>query len=130
MDIGLLQRAMDASSMRQKVISDNLANAETPNYKAKQVVFEDVLRQHLSNQTQFEGKRTDPRHLVIGQADGLPMATTVVNSNTVMQNNGNNVDVDEEMTQMGKNALWYDTLTEQLNSEFQQLSIAIKGRSS
>jgi len=33
------------------------------------------------------------------------------------------------MTEMGKNALWYYTLTEQLNSEFQQLSIAIKGRS-
>jgi flagellar basal-body rod protein FlgB len=46
-----------------------------------------------------------------------------------MQNNGNNVDIDGEMTNMGKNSLWYYTLTQQLNSEFQQLSIAITGRS-
>jgi len=46
-----------------------------------------------------------------------------------MQNNGNNVDIDNEMTQMSKNSLWYYTLTQQLSSQFQQLSIAIKGRS-
>lgn len=130
MDIGILQRAMDASSLRQKVISDNLANAETPNYKSKQVAFEDVLKQHLSNQTQFEGKRTDSRHLNIGQGDELPTPVTLVNSNAIMLNNGNNVDVDKEMAQMGKNALWYYSLTEQLNSEFQRLSTAITGRSS
>ncbi|MBT2657828.1 flagellar basal body rod protein FlgB [Bacillus sp. ISL-18] len=128
-NINLLNRALDASSLRQQVISNNLANAETPGYKAKQVVFEDILKQHLANQTNFVGTRTNPRHIVIGQpTDGIT-AKMVENTDTVMQNNGNNVDPDAEMTEMGKNALWYYTLTEQLNSEFQQLSIAIKGRS-
>ncbi|HJV45266.1 MAG TPA: flagellar basal body rod protein FlgB [Bacillota bacterium] len=129
MNINLLQRAMDASSMRQQVISNNLANAETPYYKAKQVVFEDVLKQQLSDRMKFEGKRTDPRHLYIPSNGDIPTGQIVVNTGAVMQNNGNSVDVDQEMTQMGKNALWYYTLTEQLNSEFQQLGIAIKGRS-
>lgn len=128
-NISLLQSAMDASSLRQKVISNNVANVETPNYKAKQVVFEDILKQHLSNQTNFEGNRTDPRHLVIGNSNDIPTAKTVENTETVMQNNGNNVDIDQEMTSMGKNALYYYTLTQQLDSEFQQLSIAITGRS-
>ncbi|MDQ0199557.1 flagellar basal body rod protein FlgB [Neobacillus ginsengisoli] len=127
-NISLLQSALDASSLRQQVISNNLANAETPGYKAKQVAFEDILKQHLSNQTNFVGNRTDSRHLVIGNTVDIPTAQTMENTETVMQNNGNNVDVDQEMTSMSNNALWYYTLTQQLNSEFQQLSIAITGR--
>ncbi|WP_066366971.1 flagellar basal body rod protein FlgB [Neobacillus fumarioli] len=127
--INLLQLALDASSLRQQVISNNLANAETPGYKAKQVVFEDILRQKLAGQSNFTGKQTDPRHIPIGSPPAIPSAQIVANNDTVMQNNGNNVDVDQEMTQMGKNALWYYALIEQLNSQFQQLSIAITGRS-
>lgn len=128
-NINILQSALDASSLRQQTISNNIANAETPEYKSKQVVFEDLLKQHLTNQSTFVGKRTDARHLVIGKSENLPSAKMVEDSNTVMQNNGNNVDVDGEMTRMGENSLWYYTLTQQLTSEFQQLSIAIKGRS-
>lgn len=128
-NISLLQKALDASSLRQQVISNNISNAETPGYKAKQVVFEDILKKHLTNQTNFEGNRSDARHLVIGRPAIIPSPSVVENTNTVMQNSGNNVDIDEEMTRMGKNSLWYYTLTEQINSEFQQLSIAIKGRS-
>jgi flagellar basal-body rod protein FlgB len=128
-NIGLLKSALDASSLRQQVISNNIANAETPGYKGKQVVFEDILKQHLSNQTTFVGNRTDPRHFVIGNPSDIPTARTVENTDSVMQNSGNNVDIDAEMTNMGKNSLWYYTLTQQVNSEFQQLSIAITGRS-
>jgi flagellar basal-body rod protein FlgB len=127
-NISLLQNALDASSLRQQVISNNIANSETPGYKAKKVVFEDILKQHLSNQASIVGNRTDSRHLMIGSSNSVPNAQIVENTETVMQNNKNNVDVDQEMTDMGKNSLWYYTLTEQLNSEFQQLSIAITGR--
>ena len=128
-NIGILQSALNASSLRQQVISNNISNAETPDFKSKQVMFEDILKQQLSNQTNFVGKRTDSRHVVIGKSGTIPSAQTVENSDTVMQNNGNNVDIDKEMTLMSKNSLWYYTLTQQLSSQFQQLSIAIKGRS-
>jgi flagellar basal-body rod protein FlgB len=127
-NIGLLHSALNASSLRQQVISDNIANSETPNYKGKQIVFEDILKSHLSNQKRFVGSYTDSRHIILGESKNIPFARTVVNKETVMQNNGNNVDIDAEMTMMGKNSLWYNTLSEQLISEFQHLSIAIKGR--
>lgn len=128
--IGILSSALNASNLRQQVISNNIANAETPNYKAKQVMFEDVLKEKLNNhnQTNFAGQRTDPRHFEIGRSAGIPTAVTVENTETMMQNNGNSVDIDAEMTKMGNNSLWYYSLTQQLNSEFQKLSIAIKGR--
>ena len=128
--INLLQSALGASSLRQQVTSNNLANSEVPGYKAKQVLFEDILKRKLANQDQsnFVGKRTDSRHILIGDSSGIPTAQILENSETVMQNNGNNVDVDLEMTNMGKNALWYNSLTQQLNNQFQELSIAITGR--
>ncbi|WHZ05411.1 flagellar basal body rod protein FlgB [Neobacillus sp. YX16] len=128
-NISLLQSALNASSLRQQVISNNLSNAETPGYKAKHIVFEDILKQHISSQSNFVGKQTNSRHIEIGKPSYIPTALTVEETQTFMQNNGNNVDVDAEMTNMGKNALWYYTLTQQLTSEFQHLSIAIKGRS-
>lgn len=128
-NIGLLHSALDASSLRQQTISNNIANAETPGYKARKVIFEDILKQQIANQSKFVGNRTDSRHVVIGQGGNIPVAETVEDTNTIMNNNGNNVDVDGEMTQMGKNSLWYYTLSQQITSEFQQLSIAIKGRS-
>ncbi|MFK9090578.1 flagellar basal body rod protein FlgB [Bacillus salipaludis] len=128
-NIGILQSALNASSLRQQVISNNISNAETPGFKSKQVMFEDILKQQLSSQTNFVGKRTDSRHVVIGKSGTIPSAQMVENSDTIMQNNGNNVDIDKEMTLMSKNSLWYYTLTQQLSSQFQQLSIAIKGRS-
>ncbi|CRK80914.1 flagellar basal body rod protein FlgB [Neobacillus massiliamazoniensis] len=128
-NIGILQSALDASSLRQQVISNNIANAETPGFKGKQVVFEDLLKQHLSNQSNFVGNRTDPRHIVIGDATLAPTPQIVENTDTVMQNNGNNVDIDKEMTNLSKNALWYYSVTQQLDSQFQQLSVAVTGRS-
>jgi flagellar basal-body rod protein FlgB len=128
--INLLQSALGASSLRQQVTANNLANSEVPGYKAKQVLFEDILKRKLASQDQsnFVGKRTDIRHILIGDSSDIPTAQILENSDTVMQNNGNNVDVDLEMTNMGKNALWYNSLTQQLNNQFQELSIAITGR--
>jgi flagellar basal-body rod protein FlgB len=127
--IGLLHSALNASSLRQQVLSNNIANAETPGYKVKKVVFEDILKTHLSNQKNFVANATDSRHFLFGETTNIPNARAVEMTETVMQNNRNNVDIDAEMTEMGKNSLWYYTLTQQLTSEFQNLSIAIKGRS-
>jgi flagellar basal-body rod protein FlgB len=126
--ISILHSALNASNLRQDVISNNIANAETPGYKSKQVVFENILKQQLSNQTNFKGTRTDSRHFNIGLPSNLPQPEVVELTETIIQNSGNNVDIEEEMTRLSKNALWYYTLTQQLNSEFQKLSIAIKGR--
>jgi flagellar basal-body rod protein FlgB len=128
-NISLLKSALDAANLRQQVIANNIANAETPRYKAKQVVFEDILKKHLSNQTTFVGTKTNPRHIAIGNDGNIPLPQIVEDTETVMNNNGNNVDLDHEMIQMGKNSLWYYTLTQQLSGQFANLSYAIKGRS-
>ncbi|MEN3027251.1 MAG: flagellar basal body protein, partial [Chlorobiota bacterium] len=60
----LLNRALDAYALRQRVIAENIANATTPNYRPHRVRFEELFQRHygVSNR----GIRTDDRHIPIG----------------------------------------------------------------
>ncbi|MEH7336033.1 flagellar basal body rod protein FlgB [Neobacillus drentensis] len=121
-NITILQQALDASVLRHNAISNNLANVNTPNYKPQKVVFEEILKGELSN-TRFTGNRTNDKHIQIGKS--IPYITE---QPVVMQNSGNGVDVDSQMTDLTKNSIWYQTLTYQLSEEFNLLKTAIRSR--
>lgn len=123
-NVTILQRALDASVLRHNAISNNLANVNTPNYKPQKVVFEEILKGELSN-SQFAGKRTNSKHIPFGNSFAKAFITE---QPVVMQNSGNGVDVDHEMTDLTKNNLWYQTLTYQLSEEFNLLKTAIRSR--
>jgi flagellar basal-body rod protein FlgB len=122
--IGIMSRAMDASSLRQKAISNNIANADTPNYKPTQVSFENLLQQEINSK--FSGNRTNGKHFAIGKYDQIPMPKSV-QDHVLMKNSENGVDLDYEMTEMSKNALWYQSLTYGINEEFNLLKMSIRG---
>lgn len=122
MSVRALSQAMDASQLRQHVINHNIANVDTPYYKAKRVRFEDVLLQELNKASGFKGRVTDPRHIPIGRpGQGAVTPEVTVETGTKMNNNGNNVDIDAEMALLAKNGLWYQALAQSLNHEFRQL---------
>jgi flagellar basal-body rod protein FlgB len=119
----VLERALDYSALRQKVISENIANADTPNYKAKQVNFRSFFQQELRNA--FEGRRTDPRHIPIRSSTSNPVQQT---SNPFQYNhNGNSVDMDEEMSKLAENQIYYYALADRLSGKFNGLETVIKG---
>lgn len=134
-----LQRSLDAASLRQQVISNNLANANTPGYKASHVVFESLLQQALDG-GQTAAPRllpvaTNPRHfgLPAEAANRLPPADplqdvipqVVRETGTSARNDGNNVDVEREITDLTENSLIYSALVSQVNTRFQWLRTAI-----
>jgi flagellar basal-body rod protein FlgB len=123
--IGMMSRALDASALRHKSISNNIANVDTPNYQPTKVAFEEMLKKELSGS--FVGNRTDNKHMVIGASGSIP-APELVKTNTVLKNNGNGVDLDYEMTEMSKNSIWYQSLTYSINEEFNLLKTVIRGR--
>ena len=125
--LNMLSNALDAASLRQKVISDNIANVDTPRYKSKSVSFEEELAQAMGSRSSFVGYRTDSRHLPIGGKKMVEVTPKLHVNQGVMQNNTNNVDVDAEMTKMVKNQIWYNALIDQTNSHFSGLRKAIKG---
>lgn len=126
--LDVLERSLDASALRHRVISNNIANVSTPNYKSKRVLFESLLSEALEGQSStFVGKRTDPRHFPIGQRGAMPSPVTEV-MQTTAGNNGNNVDVDYEMSALAKNQLQYYAVAQQMSHEFSQMRLAISGR--
>ncbi|MFD2612997.1 flagellar basal body rod protein FlgB [Paenibacillus gansuensis] len=124
-----LERSLDVSMLRQKVISNNIANVDTPNFKKSEVKFEEYLQAAEDgwNPEPLAGKRTNPRHFYIGPLSSLPLPTVVTAGTTLMNNSGNNVDIDYEMTELAKNQLKYNTYIQELNHEITQYRTAIQG---
>ncbi|WP_027414591.1 flagellar basal body rod protein FlgB [Aneurinibacillus terranovensis] len=127
----VFEQALNAASLRQRTISNNIANVDTPHYKAQSVSFEAELQKALQQDgSTFRAYRTNPKHLDFG-APSLQNITPVVeqdNSIGPMQNSDNNVDLDSEMSNLARNQLWYNALVQQTNGQFSNLRMAIEGR--
>lgn len=125
----MLNSALNASTLRSRVILSNIANIDTPGYKSKQVVFENELKKALQEgSSTFIGKKTHPLHMEIGGKLFTPsIAPKIIeNSSTFVQNNGNNVDLEYEMTALAENTIWYNALVQQTSGYFNKLQEVIK----
>jgi flagellar basal-body rod protein FlgB len=123
--ITLLERSLDAASLRQKVLSHNIANIDTPNFKRSDVSFEKTLQQVLAGDT-LALRRTDERHIPTGASSEQEVRPQVYqDQSTTMRNDGNNVDIDSEMTNLATNQIQYNALVAQLNHKFALLRYAV-----
>lgn len=125
--VDLLGKGVSASWMRNEVINNNIANVDTPNFKASQVEFEDLMAAALGDETdRLAMKADDERHIssLAGGADDVE-ATVVTDRTTSAGLDGNNVDIENEMAALAKNSIEYYTLVSKVNSEFRKLDTAI-----
>lgn len=107
----LLQRLVNAGDVRQKVVSQNIANVNTPGYKTRQLNFEDQLAEELSRTTM--------------QSKAEPSTTLAPNLKT--RNDGNNVDLDREVGQLNKNAMLMQTYLRMIGAEVSMMRDAMEG---
>ena len=124
MDIG--SRAMAAASLRHEVLSNNIANVNTPNFKRSHVRFEDLLKRELGigNDPLMKVVRTHDRHLPI-EARGKAHAVIEQDDTTNMRLDRNNVDIDIEMAEVAKNQLYYSALANALGGHISKLKSVI-----
>ena len=122
----LLEKGIDAAQLRHKLLSNNLANINTPNFKRSDVRFSDIFQHYLEN-NEIEGRRTDPRHFIIGKGSQLEEAQPEIfqEDNTKVRNDGNNVNMEFETAQIIKNSLYMQTLFTVLNQDLQKMRIAM-----
>lgn len=124
-NIILLQKAMDTASLRQRTISNNIANINTAGYKVERVVFEDKLKEAVSA-SELQLARTNEKHIVAaGGTVDMIEPTVQKRTDTSVKENGNNVDIDLEMSEKSVNELYYSALTRQMNGEFSLLNYVI-----
>lgn len=123
--LNVLQKGLEASSLRQQVLSNNIANIDTPNFKRSDVNFQDVLGAAMGQQNgTLPLKTTSPQQLSGITADGG--SGVVVDQSTSMRTDGNNVDIDSEMTNVAENGLYYNSLTSVISSQLGLLRMVIK----
>ncbi|WP_062048705.1 flagellar basal body rod protein FlgB [Bacillus sp. JCM 19034] len=124
--IRALETGLNGAQIRQNAISQNIANVDTPNYKAKQVQFKHLLHDELDKQG-LKANRTHKDHYEFQSANSRLGPIVTENRNTLYNHNGNNVDIDHEMSELAKNQIYYNALVDRLNGSFQSLETVIRG---
>ena len=112
--VNVLDKAADASWMRQEAISNNIANVNTPGYKRQDVAFEDSLQEAISNSRY---RSTDEKVANLSKAD----LSYTDSSGFSYRLDGNNVDIDTENAALARNQLKYNALVDSINHEFSMI---------
>jgi len=128
MSVPALRKSLDASALRGKAISDNLANVLTPGYKRIEVSFEMELRKALDPR-QLSGAKTNPAHFDIGRKDiGKIMPQAYRPNDPTLPGDINDVDIDMESAKLAENQIFYQSAAKFLNDRYSTLRAAIAGR--
>ena len=121
--INVLDKALDASNLRETVITNNLANVNTPGYKRREVDFESLLRQEL-DKIKWNSLDEKIQDVNLGHLDaGVHFDMQTYGYNYRLD--GNNVDVDVENVELASEQLRYQLLSDSVTQEFSRLQMAI-----
>jgi len=123
--VDLLKRSLDAYNLRQQVIAENIANAETPGFKARQVEFESLLREAGLPSKQM---RTSLRGHQVNAEPMKVRAQVVEDSDRAMDNGINDVSIDMEMAALAETNLENKLATRALALRYRMLRSAIRGK--
>ncbi|MFZ4619109.1 MAG: flagellar basal body rod protein FlgB [Bacteroidota bacterium] len=132
--IPILSNALNAYTLRHKVISANIANIGTPGYKAKAVDFESTLNDQLAkgsvgttvtNKNHFD---LSSAHSTGGAAPSIVEANSDTFSEEEMKSGINDVDIDSEMAEMAKNQIRFKYVSKLLGDNFRSLQKSIRGQ--
>ena len=122
----LLQMGLDASSLRHKAISNNIANVNTPRFKRQIVTFEEELARVFDGKVDLVGKRIDDRHIPIDEINYTDVKPGIITDRAhVMRNDKNNVDIDVEMTDLAKNTMNYQIMSTRLAAMYGDINDVI-----
>lgn len=120
--IRVLDKAADASWLRNEAISNNIANVDTPGYKRQDVEFESVLKKALG-MSRYETMDAKVSGLRTERLAGRPYTDYAGFSYRI---DGNNVDIDNENVMLAQNQLKYQGLITAINQEFTNLQTVMK----
>ena len=119
--VDVLNKAANASWLREQTISNNISNADTPGYKRKDVDFESVLREELGNM-KYSTLDSKVEHADLNHLD---VSTYVDSANYSYRIDKNNVDIDTENVELASEKIRYEALTDSMTQEFSRIKAAI-----
>ena len=119
----ILEKSLHYRKIRQDMIASNIANADTPYYRPKDIRFEEALEEEVNKKfniptpPKLELAKTSPMHL--SAADDTDEVEPIVffRDGHLARNDGNSVDIDVETTEMAKNNLAYNATIQALRKD-------------
>ncbi len=124
--LSVFRQALNLRIQRHQVLASNIANADTPHYKARDFNFETAMQHALAgrqNGGEVTMARTQAGHLA--GTGGSGQARLLYRGETQSAVDGNTVDMDVERTQIAENAMQYQILTQLISDEFKGMRSAL-----
>lgn len=124
----LLERGMNSSVLKRKVISDNIANADVPHFKRSEVIFESMIKRAVESEKieavkEVPTQISDDRHISffkpLDYREVQPKAN--IDYLTTMRADGNNVDVEKEVVEASNSQMQYMMMSERINQNYRDL---------
>ncbi|GBF39462.1 MULTISPECIES: flagellar basal body rod protein FlgB [Leptospira] len=124
----LLEKGMNAASMKRKVLADNIANADVPHFKRSEVLFESMIKRALESEkieaskaipTRIEDERHISFFTPLDYKSVKPKAN--IDYLTTVRADGNNVDPEKEVMEASNSQMQYMMMVERLNANFRDL---------
>ena len=116
----MTNKALDFVWKQQQLTANNIANVDTPNYKAQHISFEDEFKNRLNHAMKSGNSSTMEQAITQTKA-------RVVASNNSKRVDGNGVDMDVENVELVKTTLQYQYLVQAFNSDYNRLRTVIRG---
>ena len=122
--VDVLKTAADASWLREEVLTNNLANVDTPNYKRQDVEFTTYLKSALEQ----AGTPASTLTQKVNEANLSGITTRTYTENTTLsyRMDGNNVDLSTENAELAAEQINYNALIDSMNNEFTRMKAVLK----
>ena len=129
--ISLLERSLNIRSLQHRVLSSNIANMDTPNYKAVELAVAEEINGSQDSAPSIQLVQTQPGHLPLKHdlTDHLKLKAAKPPEFS-LRGDGNTVDLDRTMGKLAENTLLYKTAAQLISQKFSGLKNAIRGGSS
>jgi flagellar basal-body rod protein FlgB len=120
--------ALDGLGKRQEVIGQNLANIDTPGYQAQGLNFENTLKRAIHQPQRGRLQLTHANHMLSKSEEEEMRLQTVSRPGSGWRTDGNNVDIDTELSEMAETGIRYQALTQLISKKFLLLKAIGTGR--
>lgn len=127
--ISILEKSMDLRSLQHKSIVSNIANKDTPNYKAFGVVVEEEMQKLTNSGESMALANTHEGHISAGHGsqDDAPIRLTPQANTAGRRADGNTVEIETEMVNLAENNLLYNASAQIIRKKLQGLKVALQG---
>ena len=120
--INVLNKAANASQTRNEIITNNIANVDTPGYKRKDVQFQSYLQSALLGDDSLDSRMADI------DLDHLDATVYTDHASLSYRLDGNNVDIDTESANLAENQIYYEALLQSMTQEFSRIKIVLTAK--